>query len=118
MYSTSIKGTHPNKIKMNWYQYWIGHCWMTGWQTIRSAFDIWADLMKSNYDGYTVLDYDDPYTECREWFWQTLGEDDVYSKEFLEYLTQMVDDIETRKVKTYPIDEVFYKVKDIMEEKS
>jgi len=103
---------------MNWYQYWIGHCWMTGWQTIRSAFDIWADLMKSNYDGYTVLDYDDPYTECREWFWQTLGEDDVYSKEFLEYLTQMVDDIETRKVKTYPIDEVFYKVKDIMEEKN
>jgi len=91
---------------------------MTGWQTIRSAFDIWADLMTSNYDGYTVLDYDDPYTECREWFWQTLGEDDVYSKEFLEYLTQMVDDIETRKVKTYPIDEVFYKVKDIMEEKS
>ena len=118
MYSTSIKGTHPNKIKMNWYQYWIGHCWMTGWQTIRSAFDIWADLMTSNYDGYTVLDYDDPYTECREWFWQTLGEDDVYSKEFLEYLTQMVDDIETRKVKTYPIDEVFYKVKDIMEDES
>lgn len=118
MYSTSIKGTHPNKIKMNWYQYWIGHCWMTGWQTIRSAFDIWADLMTNNYEEYALLEEDDPYTECREWFWQTLGEDDVYSKEFLEYLTQMVDDIETRKVKTYPIDEVFYKVKDIMEDES
>jgi len=101
---------------MNWWEYWIGHCWMTGWKNIRHAFNIWADLMTSNYDGYNVLDYDDSYTECREWFWQTLGEDDVYPKEFLEHLMQMVDDIETGKVKTYPIDEVFDKVKDIMDE--
>jgi hypothetical protein len=91
---------------------------MTGWKNIRSAFNIWTDLMTSNYDGYTVLDYDDSYTECREWFWQTLGEDDVYPKEFLEHLMQMVDDIETGKVKTYPIDEVLDKVKDIMEDNS
>jgi len=91
---------------MNWYEYWIGHCWMTGWQTIRSAFDIWADLMTSNYDGYTVLDYDDSYTECREWFWQTLGEDEVYPKAFLEHLMQMVDDIDSGKVKTYPAEDV------------
>ena len=49
--------------------------------------------MTSNYDGYTVLDYDDPYTECREWFWQTLGEDDVYPKAFLEHLMQMVEEL-------------------------
>ena len=72
--------------------------------------------MTSNYDGYNVLDYDDPYTECREWFWQTLGEDDVYPKEFLEHLMQMVEDIETGKVKTYSTDEVFDSVKGIMDE--
>jgi len=73
---------------------------MTGWKNIRHAFNIWVDLMTSNYDGYTVLDYDDPYTECREWFWQTLGEDDVYPKAFLEHLMQMIDDIDSGKVKT------------------
>jgi len=111
MYSTSIKGTHPNKIKMSWYQYWIGHCWMTGWQTIRSAFDIWADLMTSNYENYALIHEDNPYTECAEWFWVSLNEDDVYPKEFLECLMQMVEDIELGKVETYPMDEVIDRVK-------
>ena len=82
------------------------------------GFRNWADLMTSNYTNYALLKEDDPYTECREWFWQILGEDDVYPKAFLEHLMQMVDDIDSCKVKTYPIDEVFYKVKDIMEDES
>jgi len=35
----------------------------------------------------------------------------VYPKEFLEYLMQMVEDIELGKVETYPIDEVMDRVK-------
>lgn len=93
---------------MNWWDYWIGHCWMTGWQTIRSNFRVWADLMGSNYDNWNILsDVDDPEAECLEWFWVGLNEDDVYPREFLEYLMKMVDDIETGKEKVYPMDEDF-----------
>ena len=108
MFSTSLKGTYPNKTKMNWWQYWIGHCWMTGWQSMRMTFRIWANLMTSDYDGYAILKEDDPETECIEWFWASLNEDDVYPKEFLEYLMQMVDDIETGKEKLIPLDEDFF----------
>ena len=95
---------------MNWWEYWIGHCWMTGWQSIREAFRIWADLMGSNYADYAILkSVEDPEQECIEWFWGTLGEDEVYPKEFLEYLMQMVDDIETGKEKVIPMDEDFIK---------
>ncbi len=52
------------------------------------------------------MNEDDPFTECREWFWVSLNEDDVYEKEFLEYLHQLVEDIETGKEKVYPMDEV------------
>ena len=115
MYSTPVKGTYPNKTKMNWWEYWIGHCWMTGWQTIRSNFRVWADLMGSNYDNWNILsDVDDPEAECLEWFWVGLNDDDVYPKEFLEYLMQMVDDIETGKEKVYPLDENFFdRIKDL-----
>jgi len=111
MSSTPVKGTHPNKLKMNWWQYWIGHCWMTGWQSIRYNFRMWADLMGSNYQNYALMPEDDPYDECVEWFWVSLNEDDVYPKEFLEYLMQMVEDIDSGKVETYPMDEVMNQVK-------
>ena len=96
---------------MNLWEYWIGHCWMTGWQSIRSNFRMWADLMGSNYQNYALMPEDAPYDECVEWFWACLNEDDVYDKEFLEYLMQMVEDIELGKVETYPIDEVMNQVK-------
>ena len=64
--------------------------------------------MTSDYDGYAILKEDDPETECIEWFWASLNEDDVYPKEFLEYLMQMVDDIETGKEKLIPLDEDFF----------
>jgi hypothetical protein len=115
MFSTPVKGTHPNKTKMNWWDYWIGHCWMTGWQSMRMTFRIWANLMTSDYAGYALLKEDDPETECIEWFWASLNEDDVYPKEFLEYLMQMVDDIETGKEKVYPLDEDFFdRMKDLV----
>jgi uncharacterized membrane protein len=64
--------------------------------------------MTSDYAGYALLKEDDPETECIEWFWASLNEDDVYPKEFLEYLMQMVDDIETGKEKVVPLDEDFF----------
>jgi len=117
MFSTPVRGTHPNKTKMNWCEYWIGHCWMTGWQSMRMTFRIWANLMTSDYDSYALLKEDDPETECIEWFWGTLGEDEVYPKEFLEYLMQMVDDIETGKEKVIPMDEDFFnRLKDLTDD--
>lgn len=88
---------------MNWFEYWIGHCWMTGWQSIRGAYRIWGDLLTGNYEGYALLKEDDPFTECYEWFWATLNEDETLPKEFLEYLMQLADDIETGKVETIPM---------------
>jgi len=110
MHSTPVKGTAPkkNRTTLNWWEYWIGHCWMTGWQSIRGAFRIWADLMTSNYENYALLKDDDPEQECLEWFWVSLGEDETYPKEFLEHLLQMCEDIETGKQKTYPMDENFF----------
>lgn len=118
MFSTPVRGTYPNKTKMNWWDYWIGHCWVTGWQTIRHNFRIWGDLMGSNYDNWMILSsVDDPEAECLEWFWSSLNEDDCYPKEFLEYLMQMVDDIETGKEKLIPADESFMnRLKDLTED--
>ena len=115
MYSTLVRGTDKKGVKLNWWEYWIGHCWMTGWQSIVMTFRIWSDLMCSNYDGYALLKGDDPEGECIEWFWASLNEDDVYPKEFLEELMQMADDVETGKVKTYPLPEDFFdKMKDLV----
>jgi hypothetical protein len=107
MHSTPVRGTHPNKLKMNWWEYWIGHCWMTGWQSISMTFRIWSDLMTSNYDGYALLKEDDPEAECVDWFWASLNEDDCYPKEFLESLLQMCDRIERGEEKLIPMDDVF-----------
>ena len=67
--------------------------------------------MTSDYDSYALLKEDDPETECIEWFWASLNEDDVYPKEFLEHLMQMVEDIELGEVETYSIDEVMDRLK-------
>ena len=116
-FNTPILATELNNVKMNWWQYYIGHCWMTGWQSIRHNFRMWADLMGSNYEGYALLKEDNPEAECLEWFWSSLVEDDVYSKEFLEYLQQMVDDIDTGKEKLIPMDEDFFdRLKDLIDE--
>jgi hypothetical protein len=107
-FSEPVLGTGTRKIKLNWWEYWIGHCWMTGWQSIRGAFRIWGDLMGSNYKDYSLLKNDDPEQECLEWFWVSLGEDNTYPREFLEYLQKLVDDIETGKEKAIPMDESFF----------
>jgi hypothetical protein len=82
---------------------------MTGWQSIGGAFRIWSDLMTDNFDDYALPRFvEDPFEECRDWFWVSLGEDNTYPKEFLEYLQKLVDDIETGKEKAIPMDESFF----------
>jgi len=70
--------------------------------------------MTSNYDGYALMKEDDPEAECIEWFWASLNEDDVYPKEFLEYLMEMCDRIDRGEEKVYPLDEVMDRVKDLV----
>jgi hypothetical protein len=114
IFSKPILATDKKKTTLNWWEYWIGHCWMTGWQSIRGTFRIWADLMGSNYEGYGLLKDDDPETECLEWFWVSLGEDECYPRFFLEYLQQLVHDVETGKEKVYPIDDVMSELKNLV----
>ena len=116
MISKPVLSTDKHKITLNWWEYWIGHCWMTGWQSIRSNFRIWSDLMGSNYASYKLLKEDDPEAECLDWFWGSLVEDDVYPKKFLESLLQMSDDVMTGKVKTYSVEDVMSELKELMDE--
>jgi len=114
IFSKAILATDKKKTTLNWWEYWIGHCWMTGWQSIGMAFRNWSDLMTGNYENYALLDYDDPYTECYEWFWATLGEDECYPKFFLEDLLKMCDRIDRGEEKLIPLDEDFFdRIKDL-----
>ena len=86
--------------------------WVQQWTC---NFRIWADLMTNNYEGYAILEEDDPYQECYEWFWAAINIDDTLPKEFLEHLYQMMDDIDTGKVKTYPADDILKRMKEIVD---
>jgi hypothetical protein len=118
MISKPVLATNKEKSTLNWWEYYIGHCWMTGWQTIGSTFRIWADLMGSNYKDYALpRTVEDPESECIEWFWASLGEDEVYSKQFLEYLMEMAEDVRTGRVETVPLDEDFFdRLKDLTDD--
>lgn len=97
------------------FEYYITHVFPIGWRTITSAFRIWKDLMTGNYKDYAILHTDDPFEECSGWFWATLGEDDVLPKEFLEYLHQLADDVNSGRVKTYPLtQDMFGELKDLV----
>jgi len=91
---------------MTWTQYIFQHLIPTGLRSFRDNFRMWRDLILSNYEGYDLLEDDDPYEQCYEWFWTSINLDETYPKEFLEHLQQMVDDIDSGKVKTYTLDEV------------
>jgi len=105
IFSRAVLGTGNKKTKLSWWDYWINHCWMTGWQSIKCSFQNWADLMTGNWDDYGLMFYDNPYEECYDCFWSYLGDDDTLPKELLEHLQQMVEDIESGKEKLIPMDE-------------
>jgi len=115
MISKPVLATDKEKTTLNWWEYHIGHCWMTGWQSIGDAFRIWADLMGSNYEKYALpRTAEDPEEECISWFWVSLGEDNVYPKEFLEYLMRLCEDVKTGKVETYPLEDVMAELEELM----
>jgi len=66
-------------------------------------FKMWRDLLSGNYEGYALLKEDDPYQECYEWFWSSINMDECLGRDFLDYLQQMVEDVETGKVETTPM---------------
>lgn len=72
--------------------------------------------MTNNYEMYANPYGESPERECYEWFWASINMDETYPKEFLEYLQQMVDDIDSGKVKTYSMDDVKQLFEDLHDE--
>ena len=78
--------------------------WVEAWTY---NFKVWGDLMTSNY-----TPYNDPYSgesperDCYDWFWTSINLDDTYTKEFLEDLVRLMNDVDSGKVETYPLDDV------------
>lgn len=94
--------------KLNWFDYYFGHCFQTGWREIWNNFKMWRDLISGNYENYALLKDDDPYEECYQWFWTSINLDETYPKEFLEYLMEMCDRIDRGEEKLIPLDEDFF----------
>jgi hypothetical protein len=55
-------------------------------ETINVNFRRWRDLITSNYEPYTIKVTDDPFQECRDWFWLGINEDFTLEKDYIEYL--------------------------------
>lgn len=90
--------------KLSFFEYYIRHYFSSGFHSLWAAFRIWRDLISGNYEGYVLMDEDNPFEECRDWFWVALGEDNIYSKEFLEYLYELCDRVQRGEgeVRYYP----------------
>ena len=86
--------------------------WVNSWMY---NFKIWADLMTNNYEPYANPYAESSAQECYEWFWASISMDDTYSKDFLESLYQMMDDIDTGKVKTVPAKDVLKRMKELVD---
>ena len=87
--------------------------WVQQWT---HNFQMWADLMTNNYEGYANPYAESPERECYEWFWASINMDDTLSKEFLEKLHQMVEDIDSGKLKTYSAEDILKRLKKRVEE--
>jgi hypothetical protein len=89
---------------MNYFQYYAQHVIPTGLKSFNYAFQNWADYITGNYKDYISDLTEDPEADCRDWFWSVLGEDNVYPKEFIEYLENMVEQIDQGEIQTIPFD--------------
>lgn len=101
---------------MTYFTYITDHLLPTWLSTWSYNFKVWADLMMNNYEPYCSPWCDTPERECYEWFWTSISLDDTYSKEFLESLYQMMDDIDTGKVRTYSAEDVLKKMKELVDD--
>jgi len=66
-------------------------------------FKMWRDLISGNYEGYALLEEDDPYQECYEWFWASINMDECLPKEFIEHLLELCDRIDRGEEKLYSV---------------
>ena len=98
------------------FEYYCYHVIPTVIRQFGCIFKNWKDLMAGNYNGYTLLENDDPFEECYKWFWCNLNDDDLIEKEILEYLDKLVDDVESGKEKLIPLDEVMKDLKLMLNE--
>jgi len=114
-FSRALLGTDKKKTKLSWFEYILFSCIQQGWMNCWYSFQNWKDLVLNNYQEYALLKDDDPLDLCILYFWDSL-EDEIYPKDFLEYLMQMVDDVETGKVKTYPMEDVMTELKELLGE--
>jgi hypothetical protein len=105
IFSRALLGTDKKKTKLSWVEYILFSCIQQGWMDCWYSFQNWADLMGNNYSEYALLKDDDPLEQCILYFWDSL-EDDIYPKEFLESLMQMANDVDTGKIRTYPMEDV------------
>ena len=112
IFSRALLGTDKEKTKLSWVEYILFSCIQQGWMNCWYSFQNWGDLMGNNYAEYALLKDDDPLEQCILYFWDSL-EDDVYPKKFLESLMQMVDDVETGKILTYPMEDVMAELKEL-----
>ena len=103
MFSKPLLGTGKEKTKLSWIEYYWNSCILQGWYNCWYSFKNWSDLMGNNYQNYALLKDDDPLEQCILYFWDSL-EDEIYPKEFLDSLLQMLDDIKTGKEKVVPMD--------------
>ena len=87
--------------------------WVQSWTY---NFRIWADLMTNNYETYANPWSESPERECYEWFWSSINMDDTYSKDYLEFLIRLAEEVEEGKVKTYPAKEVLERLKQAVED--
>ena len=87
--------------------------WVESWTY---NFKVWSDLMTGNYKPYVEPWSESPERDCYEWFWASINLDDIYSKEFIESFYQMMGDIDTGKVRTYPAEDVLKRLKELVEE--
>ena len=115
MFSKPLLGTNKKKTTLSWFEYILFSCLQQGWYNCWYSFKNWGDLMGNNYQDYALLKEDDPLELCILYFWDSL-EDEIYPKFFLEELLQMADDVDTGKIRTYPMEDVMEELKNWCEE--
>ena len=115
MFSRALLGTDKKKVSMTLLEYIFTHLIPTWFQSFNDNFRMWRDLVTENYEPYKLLKDDDLFQECYDWFWSSINMDETYPKEFLEYLMQLADDVETGKEKVIPFTkEMFDDIEDLV----
>ena len=104
------------KSKISQWEYIFKYCIPTGFQSMRHAFINWMDLVwfVDNHKHYAFLSDDDPFEECRLYFWGELQED-VYSKEFIEHLYELAEQVDRCEVELFPFtQEMLDRIEDLV----